>query len=231
MREADLLHQGYHLGCDNYFSSLKLFIDLFENTTTATGTVRTNRKGLPKQMLKENLRKGEVSERRKGPLLCTTYKDNPKPPVLISTKATAGMQQTTNSRGKDIVRPRSSVLYNSAMGGVVTNDARLYAYLSERRSLKWTTKLFFALYGRAVLNAYLLYNEHFVGTPKLTRLQFTMCALEQMMVVGKRRSKTQLAAAAEEGPQDRVIPPPQHGYLPAPPRCKIQNIGNGTRRM
>ncbi|KAK3774523.1 hypothetical protein RRG08_049459 [Elysia crispata] len=169
-------------------------------------------------MLKENLRKGEVSERRKGPLLCTTYKDNPKPPVLISTKATAGMQQTTNSRGKDIVRPRSSVLYNSAMGGVVTNDARLYAYLSERRSLKWTTKLFFALYGRAVLNAYLLYNEHFVGTPKLTRLQFTMCALEQMMVVGKRRSKTQLAAAAEEVPQDRVIPPPQHGYLPAPPR-------------
>ncbi|KAK3788806.1 hypothetical protein RRG08_029253 [Elysia crispata] len=68
MRETDLLHQGYHLWCENHFFSPKLFIDMFEDKTTATGTVRTNRKGLPKQMLKENLKKGEVSERRKGPL-------------------------------------------------------------------------------------------------------------------------------------------------------------------
>ena len=47
LREANLLRLGYHLGLDNYFSSPKLFFHLFDKQTTATGTVRSNRKGRP----------------------------------------------------------------------------------------------------------------------------------------------------------------------------------------
>ena len=37
MDKGDLLYKGYHLGLDNYFSSPKLFLDLFAKATVATG--------------------------------------------------------------------------------------------------------------------------------------------------------------------------------------------------
>ena len=179
--ESSLLNRGHHVGLDNYFSSPKLFFYLLKENTLATGTVRTNRKGLPKQMLKTPLRPQEVCERRKGPLLCVAYKDRSKRPVLLSTSATAGYQETTNSKGKRIQRPKCVVTYNSSMEGVDTSDARLYAYLAERKTLKWTHKLVFALLGRSLLNAYVLYYEHTLDNPKISRHQFHVDVLESLM--------------------------------------------------
>ena len=236
MEETDLLHQGYHLGCDNFFSSPKLFLDLFDDQTTATGTVRSNRVGLPKQMLKEPLARGQVGERRRGPLLCVAYKDNNRRPVLLSTKAFSGFEDTRNARGREVRRPRIVNVYNSAMGGVDASDARLYAYVSERRTIKWTLKLFFSLFGRACLNAFIIYNEHYTGTDKLQRLDFLICGLELMMgnyapgkLPRKRRSQADIALAAQ-APQPAVHPP-QHDYQPAAPSCKLEKIGDGKRRM
>lgn len=135
LRENGLLNRGHHIGLDNYFSSPWLFLDLFEQQTLATRTVRTNRKGLPKQLLATKLNSQEICERRKGSFLCVAYKDHGKRPVLLSTKATAGYINTTNSRGKQLQRPKCVVLYNKCMGGVDTSDARLYAYLKERKTL------------------------------------------------------------------------------------------------
>ncbi|XP_065678153.1 piggyBac transposable element-derived protein 4-like [Hydra vulgaris] len=42
LRQANLLHQGYHLGIDNYYTSPQLLLDLYLHQTTATGTVRVN---------------------------------------------------------------------------------------------------------------------------------------------------------------------------------------------
>ena len=51
--------QGYQLYCDNFYSSASLFSNLLVNGITATGTVRTNRVGVPKEVkvLKEALEK------------------------------------------------------------------------------------------------------------------------------------------------------------------------------
>ncbi|GFO13151.1 PiggyBac transposable element-derived protein 4-like [Plakobranchus ocellatus] len=54
LQEARLLYSGHHVGMDNYFSSPKLFLELFRANTKATGTVRSNGKGLPKAILKKN---------------------------------------------------------------------------------------------------------------------------------------------------------------------------------
>ena len=45
--------------CNNFYSSSPLFSDLLEKGIAATGAVRTNRVGIPKEMqcLKENLDK------------------------------------------------------------------------------------------------------------------------------------------------------------------------------
>ena len=166
MTYSRLLHLGYHLGLDNYFTSPKLLFDLYKSHTSATGTVRRNRKGLPASVLKAPLQNKQVCERRKGNILCVAYKDGSKTPVLLSTHAAGGFQNTTNSKGKSKTLPRAIVHYNRAMGGVDLSDARLYCYLSERRSLKWTTKVAYSLIGRAILNVFIIYNQNTADIPK-----------------------------------------------------------------
>ncbi|KAI8517520.1 hypothetical protein Bbelb_035370 [Branchiostoma belcheri] len=137
MTEADLLNRGHHLCVDNYFSSPALFQELH---TTATGTVRKNRKGLPRPSINARLHNKEVSERRKGPLLCVTYQDGSRKPVLLSTAVSAGYEDVPRRRGEPIERPKCVALYNKKMGGVDLGDAQLLMYLSERRTMKWSTK-------------------------------------------------------------------------------------------
>ena len=61
LAKADVFYRGYHLGLDNYFSSPKLFEDLWQKHTTATGTVRTNRKGLPDEAVRAKLGQHQIS--------------------------------------------------------------------------------------------------------------------------------------------------------------------------
>ncbi|XP_065652797.1 piggyBac transposable element-derived protein 4-like [Hydra vulgaris] len=147
LRQTNLLHQGYYLGIDNYYTSPQLLLDLYLHQTTATGTVRVNRKGLPEICLKTKLKNKEVCEYRKGPLLCVAYQDGKKKPVLLSTVAKAGFTELRNRRGNLVMKPNVVALYNRTMGGLDLGDAQLYVYLSERKTVKWTTKVAFSLFG------------------------------------------------------------------------------------
>lgn len=236
LRETELLYQGYHIGLDNYFTSPKLFLDLFQRRTLATGTVRSNRKGLPKQLLKAKLNSGEVSERRKGPLLCVAYKDHGKRPILLSTETKAGYGTSLTSTGVERRKPKCVIAYNSAMGGVDCSDARLYAYLSERRTLKWTKKLVFSLMGRSLLNAYIIYKEHSDAARKLSRLDFSVSVLEELMdhyqpLKTPRKRKFRAIAVAEQGdaPGPAPIEPPTHSVVSAPIQHQLEKIQ--LRRM
>lgn len=234
MTETGLLHRGHHLGLDNYFTSPRLFLDLFKDNTTATGTVRKNRKGLPLQVVKAKLRNKQVCERRKGNLLCVAYKDGSKQPILLSTQASGGFGQSINSKGVEKNKPKIVILYNKTMGGVDMSDARLYAYLSERRTMKWTKKVVFALIGRALLNAYIIYNENTSDTPKKTRKNFNISVVEDMVgdfrppkVTRKRRSQAERQEGAET-PQQFSAPDVE--ATAGPSRCKLRKLDVGKRR-
>ena len=163
--------------------------------------MRSNRKGLPRACLATRLQNQEVYERRKGPLLCVAYKDKKNRPVLLSTATMAGYSDVRNRRGADVRKPRCVVLYNKVIGGVDLSDAKLYTYLSERRTMKWTTKLAFALIGRAILNSFIIY-ENTSDMPKLTRYMYMVKVVESLAgdhypgkVVRRRRSRIEIEAA------------------------------------
>ncbi|GFR88292.1 PiggyBac transposable element-derived protein 4 [Elysia marginata] len=235
MMAANLLRMGYHLGLDNYFTSPKLLFDIFQGHTPATGTVRKNRKGLPKSIINAKLEKKEVAERRKGNLLCVAYKDNTRQPILLSTYAKGGFMDTTNSKGKTRNLPKIIVEYNKAMGGVDLSDARLYKYLTERRTIKWTHKFAFSLFGRALLNAFILYQKNTCDVPKKTRYQFYVSVVEDMIddfrpphkVIRKRRSHEEIRAANQLEP---IIEPPLNPAQPGPSPCKLVKLDVGKRR-
>ena len=66
------------------------------------------------------------------------------------------------------------------MGGVDLGDEKLYMYLAERRTLKWTNKVFFSLLGRAVLNSYIIYKLNTTDKPVLSRYNFIISVLESL---------------------------------------------------
>ena len=46
--------------------------------------------------------------------------------------------------------------YNLHMGGVDLSDMRTYIFLDERRTIRWNKKVFFTLFGRLLLNSFIL---------------------------------------------------------------------------
>ena len=59
-----------------------------------------------------------MCERRKGPLLCISYKDMSRKLALLSTMAKAGYVDVTNRQGQVMRRQEIVTIYNRVMGGV-----------------------------------------------------------------------------------------------------------------
>ena len=156
---ANLLRKGYHVFCDNFFTSVQLARDLFAKHTYITGTIRRNRKGLPNG-IKGKLRSGEKSYFRKGPMLAVAYrqkKSQKKPVLLLSTKSQATQTEVEvrerGTRAPTLVHKPDIVLdYNKFMGGVDQSDMMLYAYLDERRTIKYWKKVTFTIISRMMVN-------------------------------------------------------------------------------
>ena len=72
--------------------------------------------------------------------------------------------------------------------------------------MKWTTKVAFSLFGRAVLNSYLLYKDNTNDNPKLSRHLFMTSVVESLAgdhyppqkVVRRRRTAAEIRAAREQ---------------------------------
>ncbi|CAC5411227.1 unnamed protein product [Mytilus coruscus] len=77
---ANVIGQGYHIYMDNYFTSPTLFTDLFQHyNTAACGTVRLNRRELPKDIMKKNPEgvtiRGDMQFRQKEAVAAVVWKD------------------------------------------------------------------------------------------------------------------------------------------------------------
>ena len=80
-----LLHKGYHLYIDNWYTSITLLQYLRDNDTLACGTIRKNRKGFPDAVSKAKLRqRGESIAYRSDALLALKFKDTREVYILTT---------------------------------------------------------------------------------------------------------------------------------------------------
>jgi hypothetical protein len=183
MEMGNFLNKGYHLYLDNFFTSKKLVRFLYENMTWLTGTYRIDRKGVPKKLLG----KFPVGKRvyvRKGPLLFMAFREkasNKTQFILVSSNAKAkSVRYSLRRAGKLVVKCKPHIVYeyNHGMGGIDGTDQMLYTYLDERRCMKHFKKVIFNIFGRMVLNAYVLYK---LNTDRpLSRLHFQISIIENL---------------------------------------------------
>jgi hypothetical protein len=108
--------KGHHLYCDNYFSSPNLALKLLQQNTFLTGTVRRNRKHMPK--LARRMKKGEVEVYHANNVLVEYWRDK-RPVAIIKT---GHAHEMVESRGRNsavvTLKPRSVIDYNSNARGI-----------------------------------------------------------------------------------------------------------------
>ena len=154
--------RGHHVYTDNYYSSPALFGDLQRHDFSACGTVRTNRRGLPKEM-SAKLKKGEmVSKQVDGSMMALKWMD--KRPVMMLTTIHDDSFVTKKRRSRaapggeeEILKPLVVEEYNKHMGGVHTGSQLQSHYGFAHCTIKWWWQLFFHLIDLAIVNAYILY--------------------------------------------------------------------------
>ena len=171
------LNQGYKVYVDNFYTSLWLFISLYEQGTLACGTVRTNRKGLPKAAITKKLDRGDAVfkiEKHTG-LIFVHWKDK-RDVFCLSSFHDNTMEDFTTKR-TDVSEVRRPVLigdYNKNMGGVDQMDQMLVYYALGRKSIKWYKRIFWRIIEIALVNSFIL---HRICHPqkKLTQKSFGLC--------------------------------------------------------
>lgn len=162
-----IIDKGYTLFLDNWYSSPKIFEYLLQHDTDAIGTVRSNRKNMPKELTELKLKKGEIAARSSRGILALKWSDR-KDVYLLSTKhANAQMTDTgkkTIHRGgrtepNNAMKPKCVIEYNHGMGGVDRQDQVLACFPVMRKFLKGYRKIFFYMFDMALFNSYVLYSK------------------------------------------------------------------------
>lgn len=111
---------GRTLFCDNFYTSIELAENLLHKHTKICGTLRSNRKGVPKSVVTKKLKKGEIYGAQKENIKVIKWVD--KRPVLILT--TIGEHTATLVESKKIInnqtvmKPKCVLDYNEAKKGV-----------------------------------------------------------------------------------------------------------------
>ncbi|KAF2879502.1 hypothetical protein ILUMI_26671 [Ignelater luminosus] len=119
-----LLNKGYCLTMDNFYNSPQLADLLVSKKTDVYGTLRANRKEVPKELSTTKILKGEVIGFQRGKVAVLKWKDKKEICLLSSIHGveTVNLQK----RGETIPKPKLVHEYNNTMGGSDTKTALEY---------------------------------------------------------------------------------------------------------
>ena len=119
-----LQHKGYHLYCDNFYSSPALFEELSKVGFRACGTVWSNRRDLSEVFKTKKLRRGDVYSEKVGKVLCLKWKDKRDVLLLSTIHDDVSMvdilrrSRTVAGGIERIQKPKVIDDYNQHIGGV-----------------------------------------------------------------------------------------------------------------
>jgi len=155
MEEGDFFWKGYTVFVDNWYTSPVLFHFLQSRKTGAVGTVRLNRRHMPRDL--KVRKRGDVDSRSSPTgMLALSWMDV-KQVNMLSTVHTSHTVEVLRRGGSMVSKPECVVAYNDGMKGVDLGDQLAQSYPSVRRSLKWYKKIFFYIYDLATVNSHSVY--------------------------------------------------------------------------
>lgn len=159
-----LVGKYYTIYCDNFFTSAKLFEDLYSDGVYACGTLRSDRVGYPEEF-KHHMKRKKLGDRgtnfqiRKGNLLFSLWQDN-KLVNVVSSNCDSGegsVQRTQKDNTRLTVKcPHNIIEYNKYMGGVDKCDQMRQYYCVRQKTRKFYRYIFWFLFELTLHNAFIL---------------------------------------------------------------------------
>jgi Transposase IS4 len=173
----DYLGEGKKLIVDNFFNSPKLATFLLGKNTRILGTVRKNRKNMPKC---RKLDKGEAEFYTSGDIVVEHWLDR-RDVYMLNTFLPHEMKDSFSTNPKNTTqKPQSVLLYNSMMGAVDLVDQVTKPFVTERRSLKWYKKVAFHMIDVSVYNSLQVFNNPREKKEKKTFKEFVLLIVEEI---------------------------------------------------
>jgi len=174
-----LLDRGHALYVDNFYTSVPLAEALLNRKTLICGTLRKNRKHLPKKVVSTKLKKGQHIAQRKGRIVVEKWQDK-REVLMLSTHHSGKMVESgrQTKEGEKKKKPESIIAYNNFMCGVDRMDQLMSYYSPLRKTLKWYRKVVLQHLDMAMVNAFLLYKK--VGGTK-AQLKFRKCVIASLL--------------------------------------------------
>lgn len=207
---GESLDKGATLYTDNWYTSMELSKKLKNRRTHLVGTLRKNRKGIPKEVVSAKLKKGEIVGREKDGVVIFKWKDK-RDVLMLTTKHTLEMIEVPGKAGARM-KPKAIAEYNRAKSFIDLSDQMSSYSTSLRRSIKWFKKVAVEMIvGASIVNAQYLYNknEDTQNRKSITQFKENLCL--QLL-------SSNLEAKLQPEPQ-----PEQHVYTTAEKRgrCSI----------
>jgi len=171
---------GHKLYIDNFFTSPDLYDDLIQKKIYCCGTVRLNRQGMPKDLKHKTLRlkRGDIRVRTRGDLTAVVWRDKRDVGMLTNIHDPPSKGNFRDEHG-NAIKPAIVADYNRHMGYVDKADRMANSYMANRRTWKWTKKLFFHLLDMTILNSYILLST--CGGKKISHRDFRLTLVMEML--------------------------------------------------
>lgn len=181
----DFLDEGRVAVNDNFYTSIPLAKQLLSRKTHSVGTLRKNRKYLPKEVVSAKLKKGEIIGREnEDGIVVSKWKDK-RDVLMLSTYHNLDVVNTgkLNRKRETIQKPLCIIDYNAGKAGIDLSD-QLAAYSSPvRKSVRWYHKVAIELLmGTSVVNALVVY-KMVHPTSKMSVTKFRETLVESLLEI------------------------------------------------
>jgi hypothetical protein len=152
----DILNEGRLIVTDNYYTSVPLAKYLKERNTDLCGTIRSNRRNLPKEVVKAKLKVGEVAVLQNSNMTVLKWHDK-RDVLMLST--CHGKEMEISKAFRPILKPKMILDYNKTKLGIDLSD-QLSSYNSPvRKTSRWYKKIATDLLSIAVVNSIIIFKE------------------------------------------------------------------------
>ncbi|KAJ8931283.1 hypothetical protein NQ314_015824 [Rhamnusium bicolor] len=127
------LDKGHYFYMDNFYNSADLSNKLLARKTHTTGTLRSKRRGNPKEVTQVKLKKGHHIWRRAGSIYISKLR-NKRDVLSITTAYKPELVKVTNRHGQKKIKPAAIIKYNDNMSGIDRADQMISYYSCPRKT-------------------------------------------------------------------------------------------------
>lgn len=177
-----LLNEGRIFITDNWYTSIPLALYLNKYNTHLCGTLRKNKRFLPKEVVDLKLKRGESTAMQANNITILKWHDK-RDVLCLSTCEGDGMTTLRKRQNLETTKPNIIMTYNKGKQGIDVSDQKSSYYSCLRKSLIWYKKVAVELIcGVVIVNSCIIYNELHTKKP-LRQLHFIEQLIRQIFEI------------------------------------------------